>query len=410
MSIFKFNRNKKAAERPSVLKNFSPVSAPLISNDTSSFAVMDKIASEVALLSYGIYKGTGASRQKLDRHYLIDVLKQPSLDEGHYNFFYQTVIDYFNGGAFWYKVKDTGGTVVSLFRLNPASTRVSRDPVTNRRTFLTNGNTYTSDEVVYIPGRWNYSTLSGGSSIFNAAKGTFETSRNLKRFTDGSFTNGINGQRLVVDITNALPEGATEKQVEELKANFEASYGGVENSGKSLFKKKGFDFSTIGTAMDNKGAALIENREFQASEVKDVFGFPEKFDNLENFFVWLDEFGIRPIATQIEEAINSLKVRGDDAYFEFNYNSLLKVSLTQRIDAYTKQLGSGQLSINEIRAKENLPPVEEGDTIFVPVNYMPWNRETKEAYMAKQKLAIQQMQSDPTDTETQHIPQGDDKQ
>jgi hypothetical protein len=43
---------------------------------------------------------------------------------------------------------------------------------------------------------------------------------------------------------------------------------------------------------------------------------------------------------------------------------------------------------------------------------MPWNDEIKEAYMSKQKKEVQEdsESNNPLDENTQHIPQGDDKQ
>lgn len=405
MALFKKrnNPNPKAENKPSDVFDFGYSSSPVTGTNGNVFAKIDRIASQVAMLSYGIYSGTGSSRKQLTKHPLLDVIRRPSLEDMHFLFFYMSTVDYYHGGIFWKIARGTKGQIVSLFRLDPNRVTLARD-VNNIRIFRYGGKVYYSDEIVYIPSRFDYSTLTGGTSIFKAAQGAFETSKKLDNYTNSAFDKGINGQRLLIDISEELP-GATEQQINELRNKYNADYAGPENAGKPLFKKNKINYSYIGNQTDNRAATLIENRQFQESEISNIFGYPDKKDNLELFYTFLLEDAVRPIATQIQEAINLLFDSGDDAYFEFNYNSLLKVSLTQRIDAYTKQLGSGQLSINEIRAKENLPPVEEGDTIFVPVNYMPWNKETKDAYMAKQKLTAQGIK----DTE-QHIPQGDDKQ
>ena len=402
MALFKKrnNPNPKAESRPQGIVDYGYSS---VGTNGNVFAKIDRIASQVAMLSYGIYSGSGSERKQLTKHPMLDVIRRPSLEDMHFIFFYMSTVDYYHGGIFWKIARGRDNQVVSLFRLDCESVKVDRD-LNNNRVFRYNGQTYTQDEIVYIPSRFDYSTLTGGTSIFKAAKGAFDTSNKLDKYTNSSFDKGINGQRLLIDISDELP-GATEEQINELRNKYAADYAGPDNAGKPLFKKNKINYSYIGNPTDNRGATLIENRQFQESEISNIFGYPIKNENLENFYTYLLEDAVRPIATQIQEAINLLFERGDSAYFEFNYNSLLKVSLTQRIDAYTKQLGSGQLTINEIRAKENLPPVEEGDTIFVPVNYMPWNKETKDAYMAKQKLTAQGIK----DTD-QHIPQGDDKQ
>lgn len=57
---------------------------------------------------------------------------------------------------------------------------------------------------------------------------------------------------------------------------------------------------------------------------------------------------------------------------------------------------------------EDRPPVEGGDTVFTPVNLMPMNDETINAYMAKQKNEIQKLTDSANDDK--HFAGGDDKQ
>lgn len=406
MGFFKFKKrtlNKQAKNPPANIFDFYSTSSAYIGTDGKSFSALDKIASEFAGLNYGIYDVK--TRQKVKKNSLYAVLRQPNLDDRHFNFFYQSAIDYFNGGCFWYVVR-INEEPVSLFRLNPAEVKLSRDSVTNRRLFLYRGNIYTSETVVYIPSRFDYSTRNGGSSIFSAVKSVFDTSRKLESFTQNSFTNGLLGKRTVIDIEGAYPN-ITVEQAKEIKDSFQREYSGAENAGRPILKKKGFEYSELGTSTDNKASELSENRKFQKEEVAEVFQLPTEWDDLERAFTLFNEFAVKPMATQFQEAINSL-LDEERFYFEFDYNGLMKVSLTQRIDAEIKQINNGLLSIDEARALENRSPVEAGDCHFMPVNMMPWNEETKNAYMAKQKNEAQQ--TNPTDPDAQHFGGGDDKQ
>lgn len=416
MGFFKFlkrqNPNPKAKPYP-VKTRYVNISKGYSGKDTTSFATIDRIASELAMLSYGIYDAK--THKKIDKHPLYAVLKQPNLEDLHFNFFYQTVVDYFNGGVFWLKGYGTEHQVVSLFRLASAEVTVSRDINTNTRLFSYHGKKYTDKDIIYIPSRFDYSTLYGGSSIFKAASGAFDTAQKLDSFTNSSFDKGISGKRLVIDISGAIAD-ATDEQIDELRNKYEATYAGPDNAGKPLFKKKGVEYSEIGQNTDNRAATLIENREFQEHEIAKLFGFPGELlsgksagVDIENLFILLSEFAIKPIATQLQEAINLLLE--DNCYFEFNYNGMLKVSLTKRIEAYAKQINNGLLSPNEARAKENMSPIEAGDNWFIPANFMPLNKETIEAYMAKQKLTAKGLNNSPNnDNSDQHSPAGDDKQ
>lgn len=400
MALFKRRINKEAVSRPRVAKDFGTGSTTLYGGiDATSFSNIDRIASEVAGLNYAIYDKE--TKQKVKDHSFYSVLKEPSLDERHFNFFYQSVKDYFNGGVFWL-VRRYQGEVVSLFRLNPKDVKVQRNSYSRRREFVHAGIVYSDRDVVFIPSRFYYSTSNGSLSLFESIPSVFKTTEKLDRFAQKSFDNGI-GKRLQVDISGL--GDLTDEQITELKANFNAEYTGIENASKSLFKKKGIEFSEIGSGGDNRAAELAENRKLQKELVDTVFQVPKEQNDIERYFTMLNQFAIRPIAIQFQEAINSL-LDEDYYYFEFDYNGLMKVSLTQRIDALNKQIQGGQISLNEARALENRAPIEAGDTFFMPANMMPWNEDTKKAYMAKQK----QISNDPTDPNTQHIPQGDDKQ
>ena len=402
-------RNRKAQNPPRVVRDYSSGNLPLVSDDSTAFACVDKIASSFAALNYAVYDSR--TRQKAARSHLMAILKEPNTEERHFNFFYQSAVDYFSGGCYWLKVM-SAGELVSLFRLPPHLVMERRSETSREREYMYQGDVYTSREVLFIPSRFSYNTLRGGQSIYNAARSVFDTARDLESYTQSAFTNGTMGRRLVIDVQGALPN-ITEEQAAEIRNSFAASYGGARNAGKPLLKKKGFEFSELGAAVDNRAQELLDNRKFQEHEVAKVFGIPEGIlnttaeTNLENTFTVFNEFAIRPLAMQFQEAINTL-LDEDRQYFEFDFNGVMKVSLASRIDAYSKQINAGLLSPNEARAKENLPPIEAGDTFFMPSNMMPLTPEVIEAYMAKQKNEAAMM--NPTDPDAQHFAGGDDKQ
>ena len=404
MGLFnRFNRkiNKNAKNRPLQLANARNSTSLFVYKDGAAFACIDRISSEFGLLNYSIYDRK--TREKVAEHPLYSVLKQPNLDDRHFNFFYQSANDYFKKGAFWFK-SYVNGEIVSLFRLEPTRVKVTRDIDTNRLVFYYNGGKYSSEEILYIPSRFDFSTKTGGSAISEALSSVFETSGNIEEYTQFSFKNGLVGGRPVINISEAYPD-ATAEQLQELKNSFQQEYAGPENAGRPLIEKDGITYKDFKGATDNRAADLKENRSFQQQQMAMIFAVSqgmlngENIDSLENAFTTFNEFALRPMATQFEEAINSL-LDEDKYYFEFDYNGVMKVSLASRVESYIKQINNAILSPNEVRGKENLPPIEAGDNYFMPVNMMPLNDETVEAYMAKQKNEI---------ANSGHFPGGDDK-
>jgi phage portal protein BeeE len=54
--------------------------------------------------------------------------------------------------------------------------------------------------------------------------------------------------------------------------------------------------------------------------------------------------------------------------------SLLRTDIQARYTSYSTALNNGFLSVNEVRAKEGLPPIEGGDTYLRPLNMGPNNQ------------------------------------
>ena len=59
-----------------------------------------------------------------------------------------------------------------------------------------------------------------------------------------------------------------------------------------------------------------------------------------------------------------------DYYFEQDVNEKLRGDLENRFQAMTAAAGRPWTTVNEIRARENLPPVDTGDELTIPLNVM----------------------------------------
>ena len=55
----------------------------------------------------------------------------------------------------------------------------------------------------------------------------------------------------------------------------------------------------------------------------------------------------------------------------FNLDSLLRGDTEARGEYYTKLWNIGALSQNDIRRRENMNPIEDGDKYYVPLNFQP---------------------------------------
>lgn len=387
----KFNifqkRNKNAVHAPKETPDFNNVVNAYAGKEATSFGAIDIIANTIASLSFGVYDR--ATRQRVSGHWLSDLIAQPNLDEVHSLFISQIVRDWFGGNVYLYLFRNTEGKIISFFRMNPSQVFVDRDDL-NRKRFTYNGRIYYSDRVLHIPGKYGYNGLTG-KSIFKELQNIFETSENLDMFTANTFSNNM-GKRLVIDATDAY-QNLSDEQADILVKKLVHNYSGVQNAGKPIVKRNGLKYETIDTGTSsNQASQLAENRMYQTKLIAEVFHIPPEFlvgnvpTDVEALYTVFANQCIEPIATEFQEYFNLLLSPAERThyYFEFTYNSLMKTSLSKRIDAYAKQITNGILSVDEIRKKENLPELgtDSANTLLVPANLMPVKDDVFEAYMA----------------------------
>ena len=133
----------------------------------------------------------------------------------------------------------------------------------------------------------------------------------------------------------------------------------------------------------NNEAQFIDTRKFQIAEVARIFRVPlsllmenerATYHNSEQESLGFLKYSLRPYLIRIEQALkyNLLKpAERKNYYFEFDVEGLLRGSSTERGNWYKTMRMIGGLTINEIREKENMPPVEGGDDLYVPLNMAP---------------------------------------
>jgi HK97 family phage portal protein len=409
--MFEFLKRKKKS--PIKYATFTSGYDSLTGSDSTSFAAIDLICGSFASLGFDFFNY--ANREKTE-HGLKELLNDPNREDTRFLFFYNSAKDYFHSGnVYWYKY-DMGGEIVSLFRINPYDVRAQRDGFTNEKLFYYNGKVYTSENILHIPSRFGFNGLVG-DSIFSVCSDIFDNASNLDLYVKNSFSNSV-GKRLIIDITGSE---MTNEQIEELKAKFIREYATVTNAGIPLVKRRGTSYEAIDSgAHDNRAQQLTENRKFQESEIAKILRVPVELLNgtgkdIESLYIMFLDNAVRPLAASFEQAVNKFLLNPLErrtVYFEFSYNSLARTDLRTRIEMYGKQFGSGMLSLNEIRQKENMPVIDEraGDTKFIPSNLMPVRDEQIDALLAGAQVKLGGLKSNSEDFHEENpAGLGDDK-
>jgi HK97 family phage portal protein len=139
---------------------------------------------------------------------------------------------------------------------------------------------------------------------------------------------------------------------------------------KTLLLEEGLEFQPLGVANDE--AQFLESRHFTTTEIARIFGVPPHmiggdirgsmtYANAETEGLRLLKHTLGPWLARIESAVNFACVPALERqrmYVEYLPDQLLATDTIGRYSAYETGLRAGFLTINEVRRKENLPPMD----------------------------------------------------
>jgi HK97 family phage portal protein len=126
---------------------------------------------------------------------------------------------------------------------------------------------------------------------------------------------------------------------------------------------------------------LIEARNFQVEDICRFYGVPPHMvghtskttswgSGIEEQTLGFVKFTLRDILKGVEQEVNRKVLRSGRFYCKFNLDALLRADSKGRAEFYKAAIGGTQnpgfMTVNEVRALENLSPLPGGDTLFVP--------------------------------------------
>lgn len=163
--------------------------------------------------------------------------------------------------------------------------------------------------------------------------------------------------------------------------SFERSYAGLENVHRVALLEDGMEWVQLGVPPED--AQFLASRKFSRSEIAGIYRVPphmiadlEKatFSNIEHQSIDFVVHCIRPWLTREENSVN-VNLLGPrerlNFFAEFLVDALLRGDTQSRYQSYGQARQWGWMSANDIRALENLNPIEGGDVYYMPMNMLP---------------------------------------
>jgi hypothetical protein len=200
---------------------------------------------------------------------------------------------------------------------------------------------------------------------------TLELSQSATRFGKQLFTEGTN---LGSVITTEKSLGPAAQQ--NITQGFE-KWRGKGYTGAILLDE-GMNYSR--TMINPDDAQFLETRKFQLSEVARIFNIPNhllrdleksSFNNISEQSIDFLRYTMSPWLMRWEQELNRKLLTPEQRqglYFKFQTGGLLRGTQTERYEAYASGINNGWMTRNEVRAYEELNPIDGLDDILIPLN------------------------------------------
>lgn len=329
----------------------------------------------IASLPLDTYRRDGDYRRRMG---LPAWLERPNPASTRYEFWEQSVQSLLlAGNAYWAPVWQATN-IVELWPIHPAAVSVESDPagkVGYRVTTQSGQQTVVSadgptPEIIHLRAHTAAGAVVGLSPI-EVARQAIGLGLVVEEFGSTFFARG-SAPSVAIELPGEMRQ-PTQEQVEAFKDMWEHHHAGRNKHHRPAILPPGGKLARI--TIPPEHAQFIETRKFQISEIARIFRVPPHmigdldratFSNIEHQSIEFVVHSLRPWLVRLEQTLDRLLPGG--RYARFNVDGLMRGDSKARFESYSMGRMWGVYSANDIRALEDLPPVESGDTYLVPAN------------------------------------------
>lgn len=344
------------------------------------FACISLIAEDIAKLRPRLMEKKDAGNwSEVERNSVLGmVLRKPNSYQTRIQFYIAWLaMKMLYGNTYVVKERDNRGVVRALYVLDSRNVtplvaddgsvfyQLKRDPLSG----LSEEVTFPASEVIHDRGLTLFHPLVGVSPIFACGASATQGIR----IQNNSATFFENMSRPSGQLT--APGAISDPTAERLKTEFERNFSGGK-IGRLLVTGDGLKYEPM--TIPAADAQLIEQLRWTVEDVARCFRVPlhkiasgqnPTFNNVasmnQDYYSQTLQTHIEAIEVLLDEGLNLANVKEYEYGVEFDLEGLMRMDPLTRADVSAKQAGAGILSPNEARMRENLPPVEGGNTPYL---------------------------------------------
>jgi len=316
-----------------------------------------------------------------DRHPLHRVIyDSPNYDQTALDFW-----DYLNlsielWGNAYAQVERSGERVTALYPVHPefmAVRRLGTGALEYRWTRDGRYYTGTDRDVLHIRGPGGEPL--GGMSTLQFGRQAFSSALAADRAASGMFSNGLRPSAVV-----KFKEWLKPEQREMIEAKLVDKYMGAMNAGRPFVAEGGVEYQQLSISPED--AQMLGSRQLAVEEICRYFGVPPVMighaggstawpTSVEQQGLIFQKFTLRRRIKRIEQAVAKQLLspadRAAGVSVRINMEALLRGDSASRSAFYQTMTQIGAMTINEVRGRENLPPVEGGEVPRMQMQNVP---------------------------------------
>ena len=345
------------------------------------WAAINVLSSTIAALPLNVYTREGEDRKRVSGVIQRLLHDAPNRRWTSYRWRRQVMQHLLlDGRSYSWIDRPTPGVVRAIWPLDPAAVEPMLDPATQRMKYRYQPDdnkpaiVYDESEILDIPWMLHPNGVHHVRPL-DKLRRAIGLSIALERYATTFFEQGgVPPLQLVGPIKSAA---AAQRASDEITQRL------IRRRNKQvLVLPDGHELKGIG--FNPEQSQLMDSRRFQIEEVARVYYLSPSFlqdltrstfSNEEQKALHFVKHTVTQWVTAIEQEMN-LKLFGPNSprFVEFNVDGLLRGDFQTRMEGYSKEIQNSINTPNEVRRRENLPPMDGGDELVLQQNMMPLGR------------------------------------
>ncbi|QCP88276.1 phage portal protein [Cereibacter sphaeroides] len=346
------------------------------------WACTNLVAGTIASLPFEVHRRAGQLSAVEVGHPLHGLI----YDSPNYD---QTALDFWEflnfsielrGNGYAQVERNASGRPVALYPIHP-------DAISVRRTatgaleyrWTREGKSYTGTDRAVLHVRGPGGDPLGGMSTLHVGCQAFAAAQAADRAAASTFANQLRPSGVL-----KFKEWLTESQRKHVEEVLPQRYMGAVNAGRPFIAEGGVEYQALSISPED--AQMLETRQFSVEEICRFFGVPPVMighpgsatawpTSVEQQGILFQRFTLRRRVKRIEQAVAKQLLspveRASGYSVRINMEAILRGDSAARASFYGSMTQMGAMTINEVRGRENLPPVLGGDVPRMQMQNVP---------------------------------------